>query len=354
MILKNGKRIDGCSDTVPIGSLNPFLGATAPYGYLICAGQLVSKTTYPELYAICGNTYGTATATEFYLPDLRGRTIAGYKEGDTNFGTLGGLIGSVTSTTGNHTLTADESGLPSHDHLVRNNYGYIDTTSNSGTGSWGQKFNPSSSGGTAVSSNFWKAIGDTAQAATSAHNHGSISTIQPSINLNWVVKAFMLMPNQSYVVNTTQESSVNTYSCDYINDNISNGTKLNENLRITDGSYYNLPLDTIAKKSMYSTDEIIVGAWIDGKPVYRRVFSGTFDNGQVLLSGIKNLVSASGTLDPGTGIQRQIPYYEIWQNNPFCARVDIYQNNVRVDSMNNGTQRNCNGTIILEYTKTTD
>lgn len=220
MILRNGKRIDGCSDTVPIGSLNPFLGATAPYGYLICEGQLVSKTTYPELYAICGDTYGTATATEFYLPDLRGRTIVGYKEGDINFGTLGGLVGAITTVTGNHTLTADESGLPSHVHLVRNNYGYIDTTSNSGTGSWGQKFNPSSSGGTAVSSNFWKAIESTAQTAISAHNHGDVSTIQPSINLNYIVKAFMLMPNQSYVATTEQESNVNTYSCDYINDKL--------------------------------------------------------------------------------------------------------------------------------------
>lgn len=347
MILKNGKRIDGCSDTVPIGSLNPFLGTAAPYGYLICAGQLVSKTAYPELYTICGDTYGTATATEFYLPDLRGRTIVGYKEGDTDFGTLGGLVGSVTSATGNHTLTVDE--MPKHTHSQNqwifngssasgNHYGY-GWQANTGTMYNGMPSDWSSNGQTGGSG---------------AHNHGSVSTIQPSINLNWIVKAFMLMPNQSYVANATQESSVNTYSCDYINDNISNGTKLNENLRITDGSYYNLPLDTIAKKSMYSTDEIIVGAWIDGKPVYRRVFSGTFDNGQVLLSGIKNLVSASGTLDPGTGIQRQIPYYEIWQNNPFCARVDIYQNNVRVDSMNNGTQRNCNGTIILEYTKTTD
>ena len=55
MILKNGKRIDGCSDTVPVGTLNPFLGLTPPAGYLICQGQLVSKQLYPELYTICGN-----------------------------------------------------------------------------------------------------------------------------------------------------------------------------------------------------------------------------------------------------------------------------------------------------------
>jgi len=116
MILKNGKRIDTCSDTVPIGTLNPYLGSTAPYGYLICAGQLVSKTTYPELYSICGSIFGTETADEFYLPDLRGQTIAGYKENDSVFGTLGGLVGALahTHTTQAHTLTIDE--MPSHSH----------------------------------------------------------------------------------------------------------------------------------------------------------------------------------------------------------------------------------------------
>ena len=43
MILKNGKRIDGCSDTVPIGTVNPFLGTVAPFGYLLLQGQKVSK-----------------------------------------------------------------------------------------------------------------------------------------------------------------------------------------------------------------------------------------------------------------------------------------------------------------------
>lgn len=116
MILKNGKRIDGCSDTVPVGTLNPFLGLTPPAGYLICQGQRVSKQLYPELYAICGNTFGTATATEFYLPDLRGKTITGYKEGDSTFGVLGALIGNLTHThsTGNHTLTTSE--IPMHSH----------------------------------------------------------------------------------------------------------------------------------------------------------------------------------------------------------------------------------------------
>lgn len=209
MILKNNRRIDGCSDTVPIGTLNPFLGSTAPYGYLICQGQKVSKITYKELYEICGDTFGQSTDTEFYLPDLRGQTIAGYKEGDSTFGTLGGLIGSLTHlhSTGNHTLTVDE--MPSHRHTVNDN---CDTGATTNARNALQSLNNGTKTGWGTGNPPF--INDTG--GSQPHNHGdtsSTSSVQPTIVLNWIVKAFQLMPNQSYVENSLEsDSTINSLS----------------------------------------------------------------------------------------------------------------------------------------------
>lgn len=198
MILKNGKRIDGCTDTLPIGTVQPFLGLTPPKGYLVCQGQLVSKTTYPELYAICGDLFGTATETDFYLPDLRGKTIAGYDENDTAMNTIGKLLGQKTHihTTGNHTLTIDE--MPTHYHDIVGSYnsnaGLNLATSNNGDGTTGyMTYSPVHPTG-----------------GSQAHNHGDTgeaSNYQPTVVMNWIVKAAMLIPEYFTVKNVLDSDS---------------------------------------------------------------------------------------------------------------------------------------------------
>ena len=63
---------------VPTGVVQPFAGSTAPSGWLLCAGQAVSRSTYADLFSAIGTTYGAGDgSTTFGLPDLRGRVVAG-------------------------------------------------------------------------------------------------------------------------------------------------------------------------------------------------------------------------------------------------------------------------------------
>jgi microcystin-dependent protein len=60
-------------------------GGTAsniPLGWLLCDGSLVDVSQYSDLYSAIGNNFGeTASSSQFYLPDLRGRFIRGVDDG---------------------------------------------------------------------------------------------------------------------------------------------------------------------------------------------------------------------------------------------------------------------------------
>ena len=61
----------------PVGSVFWYTGKTAPTDYLICDGSAVLIADYPKLYEVLGSTFGTTTATEFYLPNLQATFIRG-------------------------------------------------------------------------------------------------------------------------------------------------------------------------------------------------------------------------------------------------------------------------------------
>ena len=51
------------SSGVPIGSITPYAGLTAPTGWLLCAGQSVNRIDYPSLFSAITETKGTFTVT---------------------------------------------------------------------------------------------------------------------------------------------------------------------------------------------------------------------------------------------------------------------------------------------------
>lgn len=64
--------------TCPVGSLLPYVGATAPMSWLLADGAEVSRTQYPELFAVCGEKYGAGDGTTtFLLPNMTDRALFG-------------------------------------------------------------------------------------------------------------------------------------------------------------------------------------------------------------------------------------------------------------------------------------
>jgi hypothetical protein len=64
------------------GSIVFFASVAAPSGYLIANGALVSRTTYAELFAAIGTTFGVGDgSTTFGLPDLRGEFVRAWDAG---------------------------------------------------------------------------------------------------------------------------------------------------------------------------------------------------------------------------------------------------------------------------------
>lgn len=94
--------------TVQPGTVITYAGASVLAGYLNCDGSTVSQATYPALYRAIGNTWGTAGAGLFKLPNQQGFTIAG----------AGGSLFASPDTVGLTGGAATTTGIISHTHVA--------------------------------------------------------------------------------------------------------------------------------------------------------------------------------------------------------------------------------------------
>ena len=93
--------------------------SSIPSGFLECNGTAVSRTTYADLFAVIGTTYGVGDgSTTFNLPDLQDNVPVG-KSGSKPLASTGGAntvtsTGNVGGSTANASLSVGQ--LASHGH----------------------------------------------------------------------------------------------------------------------------------------------------------------------------------------------------------------------------------------------
>ena len=84
---------------IPVGTIMPYVSATsAPPGWLQCDGQTVNGVDYPQLSAVLGETYGTAsTGVTFKLPNFLNSSLYGVAANPAT-STVYSLCGATTNT----------------------------------------------------------------------------------------------------------------------------------------------------------------------------------------------------------------------------------------------------------------
>lgn len=118
----------------------------------------------------------------------------------------------------------------------------------------------------------------------------------------------------------------------------------------------------VDNKLAYSTDETVVGKWIDNRPLYRKVFtytnlsqisSGNYGTISTGLANTTRIVKVEGlNTNSSLGITRALPYTD----NTNLLRIITTSNGAEIRLYVNGSlfTANDDATVILYYIKTTD
>lgn len=122
-------RDDSPWSLMPVGGIIMWPTNAAPSGFLECAGQFLITSSYPNLFAVIGYTYG-GSGGSFRMPDLRGEFVRGWDHGrtadpdrltrtDRGDGTAGDNVGTKQQDEfESHTHTANTgSGAGAHDYI---------------------------------------------------------------------------------------------------------------------------------------------------------------------------------------------------------------------------------------------
>lgn len=244
-------------DTYPIGAIAPFAGVTTPQNWLLCDGREVSREIYSELFAVIGTTWGAGDgSTSFNLPDLRNRMPVGSGDDYT-----------LASKGGASTYKLTQAQLPN----ISLGIDYYQSGDN------GKYISANKGNGVYVGTGNTNIIG----------NGEAINNMPPYAGTYYIIKAKQSAGIVATVIDTLNSSS----ATDALSANM--GRKLND-------------------KFNYTTDEVEIGKWIDGKPIYRKVVKITNTNSFSLNNNMETLIFSSCTLQLSSNNEwRPIPWTSV-------------------------------------------
>ena len=169
------------------GLIIPWTTTSAPTGFLECDGSNVSRTTYADLFAVIGTTYGSGDGSStFGLPDFQDNCCLS-KSPTKALASTGGAeqvtsTGNVSGNLGNTTIDSNTMGAHSHTYQAGSFSNAGNTGSNFGS-QFGQTFqignvNLDNTGG-----------GGSHNHNVSANFVGSASSVlQPYLTLMYIIK----------------------------------------------------------------------------------------------------------------------------------------------------------------------
>ena len=207
------------NDIVPVGTIMPWAGTSLPSDgkWKFCDGAQVSNATYPDIAALLGTKYGSASSGKTRLPNFAGRVPLGAGAlsagGTFSVGQTGGASETLvrfTGTTGSTTLTAEQSGLPLHRHVSP-----FGENSSVFSGRWGSQLYSAGQGTKGGIDNDNNRYGYTSIQgggdAEEGHSHtlnlqSATSLFQPYLTTQYIIK---VLPDDVQQVSITAGNGIN-------------------------------------------------------------------------------------------------------------------------------------------------
>lgn len=301
---------------VPIGVYLSWGSDNIPAGFLECNGQgPLNRSDYPVLYTRVPPNCIIDENT-FRVPDLRETSIVGVGE-------------NATLTIAAHDVYElgqfKDDQIQGHSHDLEWSHG-LPNYSEGGLYSGGGSYNSNDKGSTTLTIKGAVTDGENGNPRVGSTTHGK------QYGLRFIVKATDYTTVQEDVLDDSKATTGNVWSASKVKSEIEN-------------------------KHKYSTEEKVIGEWIDGKPIYRKVFTdpnnswNTNDNiigniadfkEPITIKAIACNASLLGWVENNEGGNSRC--YAYVKGN---GEVHFYRNDI-LDGVLYPKK------VIIEYTKTTD